>query len=249
LWLSWLNQSPVSAPVLAARQLYAPAERSAAGRHPLASAKAYNRRVPSGMWLELARCDLRQVRVSDRAARSIDRSIVLLLLYLRRSHGEGTAWNNHHLRTSRAVLELLGLAHARLETSSLILPCRDLYVITVRDRQSSVALVATSVAHRSTHCASAPTLFANRFRHDVLVGAKACGLMASACGNIHGLVADNCPTQCLHARCLCGSSRRWQPVLLLTEPRQTARKLCGVAAWFFALLAILWAAHLSDKYL
>jgi hypothetical protein len=37
--------------------------------------------------------------------------------------------------------------------------------------------------------------------------------------------------------------------LLWTEPRQTARKLCGAAAWFFALLAILWAAHLSDKYL
>ena len=37
--------------------------------------------------------------------------------------------------------------------------------------------------------------------------------------------------------------------LLCTEPRETARKLCGVAAWFFALLAILWAAHLSDKYL
>jgi hypothetical protein len=36
---------------------------------------------------------------------------------------------------------------------------------------------------------------------------------------------------------------------LWTEPRQTARKLCGAAAWFFALLAILWAAHLSDKYL
>ena len=42
--------------------------------------------------------------------------------------------------------------------------------------------------------------------------------------------------------------RRRQPVLLLTEPRQTARKLCGVAAWFFALLANLWPAHLSDKY-
>jgi len=33
------------------------------------------------------------------------------------------------------------------------------------------------------------------------------------------------------------------------EPRQTAAKLSGSLAWFFTLLAILWTAHLSDKYL
>lgn len=37
--------------------------------------------------------------------------------------------------------------------------------------------------------------------------------------------------------------------MFVTEPRQTAAKLCGSLAWFFTLLAILWAAHLSDKYL
>ena len=37
--------------------------------------------------------------------------------------------------------------------------------------------------------------------------------------------------------------------MLLTEPRQTAAKLCGSLAWFFTLLAVLWAARLSDKYL
>ena len=25
-------------------------------------------------------------------------------------------------------------------------------------------------------------------------------------------------------------------------------KLCGMVAWFFALLAIFWEAHLSEKY-
>jgi hypothetical protein len=35
----------------------------------------------------------------------------------------------------------------------------------------------------------------------------------------------------------------------VTEPRQAAAKACGVLAWVFAMLAILWAAHLSDKYL
>jgi hypothetical protein len=37
--------------------------------------------------------------------------------------------------------------------------------------------------------------------------------------------------------------------LFWTEPRQTGAKLCGIAAWFLALLAILWTAHLADKYL
>jgi hypothetical protein len=33
------------------------------------------------------------------------------------------------------------------------------------------------------------------------------------------------------------------------DPRTMGARLCGVTAWFFALLAILWAAHLADKYL
>ena len=37
--------------------------------------------------------------------------------------------------------------------------------------------------------------------------------------------------------------------MFIAEPRQTAAKLCGSLSWFCTLLAILWAAHLSDKYL
>jgi hypothetical protein len=37
--------------------------------------------------------------------------------------------------------------------------------------------------------------------------------------------------------------------MLWNEPRETAAKLCGSIAWFFTLMAILWAAHLADKYL
>ncbi len=32
-------------------------------------------------------------------------------------------------------------------------------------------------------------------------------------------------------------------------PRAAARTACGVAAGVFTLLALLWAAHLGDKYL
>jgi hypothetical protein len=37
--------------------------------------------------------------------------------------------------------------------------------------------------------------------------------------------------------------------MFLADPRQTAAKLCGSLTWLFTMLAILWAAHLSDKYL
>ena len=36
--------------------------------------------------------------------------------------------------------------------------------------------------------------------------------------------------------------RFWQ------DPRGVGARICGSIAWFFTLLAILWAAHLSDKY-
>jgi hypothetical protein len=37
-------------------------------------------------------------------------------------------------------------------------------------------------------------------------------------------------------------------VAFLQRPRAMTAKLCGELALFFALLAILWAAHLGDKY-
>ncbi len=35
----------------------------------------------------------------------------------------------------------------------------------------------------------------------------------------------------------------------VNEPRAFTRQLCGSLAWFFAIMAMLWMAHLSDKYL
>jgi hypothetical protein len=37
-------------------------------------------------------------------------------------------------------------------------------------------------------------------------------------------------------------------VFTIENPREAARRACWILAWFFAALAPLWSAHLSDKY-
>jgi len=36
---------------------------------------------------------------------------------------------------------------------------------------------------------------------------------------------------------------------LFEDPRSFARRACGIGAGFSAILAVLWACHLADKYL
>ena len=43
---------------------------------------------------------------------------------------------------------------------------------------------------------------------------------------------------------VCIGAVRWAYV----DPRGFGAKACGSLAWFFFLLAVLWLAHLSDKY-